>query len=157
MTLKPCSRCRGQTALTAIDAADADSKPLAVAVKAMPVASCDKGHRQFPQADFPRRLLEHLMQEDEAKLPAGEEKGLLIKHYHCASCGAELEPKPDHAHTFSVDVALPELDPFRVELTMPVYKCTACAKEQIHSLKEIRKYTPEALARTFQAAGIPPG
>jgi len=30
------------------------------------------------------------------------------------------------------------------------------SKEQIHSLKEISKHTPEALAQAFQAADIPP-
>ncbi len=52
---------------------------------------------------------------------------------------------------------MPEIDPIGVDLTMPVYRCSACGKEQLHSLKEIRKLTPEALAHAFQAADIPPG
>jgi hypothetical protein len=39
---------------------------------------------------------------------------------------------------------------------MPVYKYTACGKEQLHSLKEIRKLTPTAMAHAFEAANIPP-
>ena len=46
--------------------------------------------------------------------------------------------------------------PFRVALTAPVYRCPACARDQVHSLNEVRKRTPEALTHVFQAAGIPP-
>lgn len=156
MTPRRCIQCRGETAIAAVDAAAGEAKDLTIALKEMPVAACAKGHRQFVTPDFPRQLVEHLMDEDEAKLPAGQEKGLLVKHYLCASCGAELAPQPDHRHTFTIDVAIADLGPFRVELTMPVYKCSGCKTEQLHSLKEIRKHTPQALAHAFQAAGIPP-
>jgi hypothetical protein len=39
---------------------------------------------------------------------------------------------------------------------MPVYKCSACGKEQMHSLKEVRKLTPAAMAHAFEDANIPP-
>lgn len=156
MTLRRCIQCRSETEVTAIDAAAGEAETLAIALKEMPVAACARGHRQFVHAEFPRQLVEHLLDEDEAKLPAGEEKGLLRKHYHCTGCGAELAPQPDHRHTFTVDVALAKLAPFRVELTMPVYRCPSCEKEQLHSLTEIRRYTPAALAQAFRAAGIPP-
>jgi len=155
MRPRRCIQCRSETEITAVDAAAGEAKTLTIAVKEMPVAACARGHRQFVHPEFPLRLVEHLIDEDEVKLPAGEEKGLLVKHYHCAGCGAELAPQPDHRHTFTVDVALADLSPFRVELTMPVYRCPSCDKEQLHSLKEIRKYTPEALAQAFKAAGIP--
>lgn len=54
------------------------------------------------------------------------------------------------------DVALVDFEPFRVELTVPVYRCKKCSREQLHSLKEVRSRTPEALAQAFRAAGIPP-
>lgn len=142
--------------MTVIDTTAGEAKPLAMAIRGMQVLACPKGHRQFVQREFPRLLLEHLLEEDEAKLPAGEEHGLLFKHFNCSGCGAELAPKPDHRHTFTLDVSLPDLAPFKVDLTMPVYRCPGCQKEQIHSLREIRKYTPEALAHAFQTADIPP-
>ena len=46
--------------------------------------------------------------------------------------------------------------PFRIELTVPVYRCAACSQQQLHSLKEVRSRTPEALAQAFHAADIPP-
>lgn len=79
-----------------------------------------------------------------------------MKKYLCESCGQALEPKPDHRHTFSINIKLENLDPFGVDLSMPVYKCSACGKEQLHSLKEVRKLTPAAMAHAFEAADIPP-
>jgi len=54
-------------------------------------------------------------------------------------------------------MALADLAPFRVELSAPVYRCPSCSREQLHSLKEVRKRTPAALAQAFQAADLPPG
>ncbi len=156
MTERACSRCREATETTVIDTAAGEAKPLAIAIRGLPVLACSKGHRQFVHREFPRLLLEHLLKEDETALPAGEERGMIFKHFNCSACGAELAPKPDHRHTFTVDISLQDLAPFKVELTMPVYRCSGCEKEQIHSLQEIRKHTPEALAHAFQAAEIPP-
>jgi DNA-directed RNA polymerase subunit RPC12/RpoP len=156
MTARACSRCRAQTEVAVVDATAGEAKPLAIAIRGMQVLTCPKGHRQFVNREFPRMLLEHLLKEDEVKLPAGEEHGLLFKNFKCSSCGAKLAPEPDHRHTFSMDVALADFEPFKVELMMPVYRCPDCKKEQIYSLKEISKHTPEALAQAFQAADIPP-
>jgi len=122
----------------------------------MPVLTCQEGHRQFVSPEFPRWLVDHLMQEDETKLPSGREEGLLFKRYRCAECGAELGKTPERRETFGFDLALLDLDPFRVELTVPVYKCPACSREQLHSLKEVRSSTPQVLAAAFRAAEIPP-
>jgi hypothetical protein len=156
MQKKPCARCRAETERAVIDRTTGEADPLAIAIRGMPILACPHGHRQFVHHEFPRRLLARLLEEDEAKLPAGEEKGVLFKQFRCGNCGTELAPTPDHRETFAVDVALQDLSPFKVELTMPVYRCPECEREQIHSLKEIRKHTPEALAHAFQAAEIPP-
>lgn len=153
---RPCNKCRAETEHTVIDSTAGEANPLAIAIHGLPVLACPRGHVQFVHSEFPRRLLERLLQEDEAKLPAGEEKGVLFKRFRCSNCGTELAPAPDHRETFAVDVALQDVRPFKVELTMPVYRCPECEQEQIHSLKEIRKHTPEALAHAFQAANIPP-
>jgi DNA-directed RNA polymerase subunit RPC12/RpoP len=153
---RPCARCRAETERTVIDSTAGEADPLAISIHGMPVLACPRGHVQFVHNEFPRRLLERLLEEDEARLPAGEEKGVLFKHFRCSNCGTELAHTPDHRETFAVDVALQDASPFKVELTMPVYRCPECEKEQIHSLKEIRKHTPQALAHAFQAADIPP-
>lgn len=156
MKANSCSRCHGDAALKIIGYADGEADPLRIRLKDFPLLSCEQGHRQFVRPRFAAELLEHLTQQDEPELPSGEKKGFIMKHYLCESCGAELEAKPDHRHTFAIDIKLDELDSFGVELSMPVYKCTSCAREQIHSLDEVRKLTPKALAQAFDAAEIPP-
>jgi hypothetical protein len=123
----------------------------------LPVLTCKSGHKQFVRASFALDLLNHLVEQDEPQLPASDAKGLMFKHYHCQGCGQELQAKPDHRHTFTIDVALPESRAFQVDLTSPVYKCGRCGKEQLHSLKEVRKLTPEALVHAFKEAGISSG
>jgi DNA-directed RNA polymerase subunit RPC12/RpoP len=149
-----CSKCKAETASSTLSELSGEEAPLAVTVHDMPVLECPQGHRQFANADFPLLLLDHLLEHDAPQLPASDTKGLLFKHYHCAACGAELESAPDQKHTFRVEVALPELPAFDVELTMPVHRCPACGHEQLHSLKEVKSRTPAALAHAFKAAEI---
>lgn len=156
MTFRSCVRCHGATRSSVLERAAGDAGPIALQVESLPILACDQGHRQFLHADFPRRLLEHLLDEDEGRLPAGKEQGLLIKHYHCGQCGARLNAQADHRQTFRFDVALDGSEAFRIALTAPVYRCPACSREQVHSLRDVRRRTPEALTRVFQAAGIPP-
>jgi DNA-directed RNA polymerase subunit RPC12/RpoP len=156
MTHRACTRCRGRTEPAVLESAAGEADALAFRIQGMPVLACERGHRQFVHPEFARWLVEHLMGEHEARLPAGKEKGLFFKHYYCSECGAELQAEPDHRETFALDVALRDLGPFRVELTAPVYRCTKCSREQLHSLKDVRNRTPAALAQVFRAADIPP-
>lgn len=156
MTSRTCLRCHSTTAADVLESAAGESGLVALTVERMPILACAKGHRQFLHPEFPRWLLEHV-EEDEERLPAGQEQGLLRKHYHCGECGSLLETQTAHRETFRFDMALGDASPFRVALTAPVYRCPACSREQLASLKEIRKRTPQALSQAFQAAGIPPG
>ncbi|WP_418317141.1 hypothetical protein [Piscinibacter sakaiensis] len=152
---RPCKTCQADTSTHRIDSASGEEKTLTVTVRNLTVLTCPNGHRQFIEAEFPQRLLDHLVQEDEAKLPAGDEKGVLMfKHFHCHDCGRELEPKPDHRHTFTVRPGMPDQPGLEIDLAMPVYHCTGCGKEQLHSLTELRKLTPAALAHAFKAADM---
>ena len=151
---RPCPTCRGETTAQPIDSMSGHEHPLQVTVRGMTVQRCAAGHTHFVAIDFPLTVLKHLVDEDEAALPAGEKKGLIFKHFHCQDCHQELAAKPDHRHTFSVQVALEGVDPFGVDLEMPVYRCPGCGKEQLHSLDEIREHTPAALAQAFQDGGI---
>ena len=154
MTSRYCPICKAEAEAAMVGKASGEESPLAVTVRGLPVLQCPQGHRQFPHADFPLLLLDHLLEQDEPQLPASEAKGLLFKHYHCSACGAELDAGTDQKHTFKVEVALPGLPPFEVDLTMPVHRCSRCGQEQLHSLKELRSRTPAALAHAFKAAEI---
>ena len=153
-THRSCRICHKETTPHALEPVDGAEKALKVTVRGLSVLACANGHRQFTRADLPLELLNHLVQEDEAKLPAGEESGTFFKHFRCQDCGQELQAKPDHSHTFTADPAVADQPGLRVDLTMPVYRCSGCGKEQLHSLKEVRKLTPAALAHAFRAAGI---
>lgn len=155
MATRICARCRAEMNPAVLESAAGEAAPLTVRLCGMPVLSCSAGHRRFVRPQFALELAEHLIAEDEARIPAGEEKGLLFKHFYC-SCGAELGKDADHRETYGFDVALADAEPFRVELTAPVYRCPKCSREQLHSLKEVRSRTPAALAEAFRAAGIPP-
>lgn len=156
MNTRPCIRCRGTTHPAMLESAASESDTLALRIERMPVLACPAGHRQFVDPEFPLWLVEHLMEEDEAKLPSGRVEGMLFKHYRCGECGTDLAKTPSRRETFAFDVALHDLHPFHVELTAPVYRCPACAREQLHSLKEVRSSTPGVLAEAFRAAEIPP-
>jgi hypothetical protein len=60
----------------------------------------------------------------------------------------------DNRHSFHLTPGYEGQPRFRVEVSMPVFKCTGCGKEQVHSLAEVRKLTPAALVHAFKAAGI---
>lgn len=152
-----CAICRQPAAPARIDEVTGAEKELTVTLRGMPVLVCGNGHRHFVNPDFPLLLLDHLTEFDEPKLPAGAEKGLIVRHFVCSDCGGELQAQPDHRHTFTFDVGLPRIDAFTVDLTTPVYRCNQCGREQVHSLKALRKLTPAALAHAFKAAQIPHG
>ena len=154
---RPCHTCRAETTAQQIAHITGQEKDLALTLRGLPILTCASDHKQFVRASFALDLLNHLVEQDEPQLPAGEAKGLLFKHYHCKSCGQELQAKPDHRHTFTLDIALPDTSAFQIDLTSPVYKCSGCGHEQLHSLQEVRKLTPEALVHAFKSAGISSG
>ena len=156
MTTNPrrCPICKSETAPARLTSLSGEDSPLAVTVRGMPVLECTNGHRSFPLADFPLLLLDHLLEQDEPKLPVSQAKGLVFKQYSCSKCGTGLSTSDDHPHTFHVDVELPELPAFGVDLKLPVSRCSRCGREQLHSLKELKAHTPAALAHAFKAAQL---
>jgi len=151
--LRRCPICKSETAPSALAAVSGEEAAVALTVKGLPVLECTQGHRSFPHPDFPLLLLDHLLEQDAPALPASKAEGLLFKHYRCAGCGAELG-KDTAAHTFRVDIALADLPPFEVDLTVPAHRCGQCGREQLHSLKDVRSNTPAALAHAFKAAQL---
>ena len=79
MTSTSCNRCHAETELTIINFADGEADPLRIRLKQFPLRTCPEGHRQFVRPEFAFELLRHLTEEDEPELPAGEEKGLIMK------------------------------------------------------------------------------
>ena len=154
---KPCPLCASPLKPTILPLIAGNEAPLRLTVHGMPALACAKAHTYFVKPDFALWLMNHLVEEDEATLPAGDATGLLFKAYLCHDCGKPLSPKPDHVHAFNLPLAYEGEPEFRVEVAMPVFRCGACGKEQIHSLGEVRKLTPAALVDAFRGAGIRSG
>jgi hypothetical protein len=151
---KPCPACASPLKHTTLPLIAGNEPPLRLTVHGMPALACARAHVYFVKPDFALWLMNHLVDEDEATLPAGDATGLLFKAYLCHDCGKPLSAKPDHVHAFNLPLAYAGEPEFRVEVAMPVFRCDACGKEQIHSLGEVRKLTPAALVDAFKGAGI---
>jgi hypothetical protein len=115
---------------------------------------CENGHRQFAHAKFAIKVLSHLTDVDGIKLPISNQKGRWFKRPVCSDCGASLEKEPSHQQAFRVDIPVAEASTFGIDLTMPVFRCRGCGKEQLRSRKEIQGRAPAALVRALRAAGI---
>ena len=151
-----CTRCRAEMTLQPIDPVCGEQGVLKVILIHLPALVCPNVHRRFAVPDFPMLLLDRLAGEEVTKLPAGEERGLLFKHYHCSACGARLGGGEAREETFDFDIALKGLPPFRVELAVPLYRCASCGREQIRSLEKIRKLVPPATAHALKVADLRP-
>lgn len=154
MAQRRCQVCKAEATPATLPEISGQEGAVALKVRRLPVLECANGHVQFTHPDFPLLLLDRLVERDEPQLPVSEAKGMLIKHYHCRTCGEELKEGPDHPHTFRMAVEVPEAAPFDVELTVPVHRCPKCGEKQLHSLKEVRSRTPAALAHAFKGAAI---
>ena len=138
-----------QTALGRLSGAD---KPLNLTLTGMPARKCTKGHASPVHRDFMLWLIQEVKARA-AGLPAGTEKGLLMKKYLC-SCGAELGAEAGRK-AFSFDLAFEGTPPFKGEIEMPVYKCGACGKEQLRSGTEAPRHVAQAVVAINDAAGFP--
>ena len=138
-----------------LDATSAQNGPLKLTVSGMPVAMCRHHHKNPLDDDFMIWLI-HELKDREASLPAGKEQGMLVfKKYLCGACGKELAAKSERRQGFALELAYEDTPAFRAELEMPVYKCTGCGKEQLHSLKAIQGITSQTIAAFNDAAGFP--
>lgn len=152
---RKCRQCHTDMHPDTIASLAGEDGVVKISVSGMPVMVCERGHKHFVQPDFPMKVLQHVADEEEVKLPAGKKKGLIFKEYLCGKCGeklgAEAATKP-----FGFDVKVDDHPQFRVELNVPVYKCSACGREQLRDRGEVQELTPAALAHGFQAAGLKP-
>lgn len=155
-TSTTCKQCGAGMSLQPLDPVCGEQGALKITLLRLPALVCPNMHRRFAMREFPIRLLERVAGRDMQELPAGKTSGLLFKDYHCGTCGAALEKGDGREETFDFDVTLEELPPFRVELTLPLHKCTSCGTEQIRSLDKMQKLAPPAMAHAFKAAGLPP-
>ncbi len=123
-------------------------------LRAFPVFSCEAPHRYFLGQKFPIWLLNALLDGELPKIPAGTEKGLLFKKYACGGCGAVLPSTGAEPLTYSSALAWNDTPGFAVDVTVPVYRCAGCGREQARSGAELAKLLPVALVHAFKVAGL---
>jgi DNA-directed RNA polymerase subunit RPC12/RpoP len=149
-----CARCSGACELKALPSVSGEHGPLKLDVLEMPVFACPKNHRIPVHRDFMLWMIQEI-RAHEAQIAAGKEEGLLFKKHLCGACGKELAAKPERQQAFPYELKYEELKPFKVEVEMPLYKCTGCGKEQIRSAKDLHGHVAEAIVGINDSAGFP--
>jgi len=151
---KPCPLCETPLAARTVSDATGDEAPMRLSLRGVPILACAAPHRYFAGQQFPIWLLNSLVDSELEKIPAGVEKGLVFKKYACGECGAVLPSSGGEPRTFTSTLAWKETPGFAVDLTVPVYRCAGCGREQARSAAELGKLLPSALVHAFKAAGL---
>ena len=149
-----CARCPGACELKTLPSVSAEDGPLKLSMLALPVFRCPKDHSAPVHGDFMIWLIQQIRAQ-EGGIAAGKEEGILFKKHLCGSCGKELAAKSERRQAFPCELKYEELAPFRLDLEMPMYKCTGCGKEQIRSTKDLHARVPEAMVGINDGAGFP--
>lgn len=151
--IRACPRCSSPVELKALDRLSGEDKPLALRIEGMPAMKCAKGHATPVNRDFMLWLIQEL-KERAAGLPAGSEKGMLMKKYLCGACGAELSA-PAGRSAFPFQLAFEGTPAFRAEIELPLSKCPQCGKEQLRSARDAQRHMAAAIVAINDAAGFP--
>jgi hypothetical protein len=152
--IRNCAMCSAALESKKLPAAAGAEGPLKLSVQDMPVLECAKHHRAPVHRDFMIWLIQEIRAR-EAQFAAGKEQGMLFKKHLCGQCGKELSAKPERRQAFPFDLVYEDLAPFRLQIEMPLYKCTGCAKEQIRSTKDLHNHVPAAIVGINDDAGFP--
>jgi hypothetical protein len=119
----------------------------------LPALTCPHGHHAPVDADFMFWLIQEL-KERVAALPAGAEKGLLLKKHVCA-CGRELAAQPDARESVAQKVSYEGGHEFDALFDVAMHKCAGCGKAQLRSAKEAQKDVAYSLVGITDAARFP--
>ena len=152
--VRHCAMCSGACEEKVLASVSGEALPLKLTIHGMPALVCAKNHKAPVHRDFMLWLIQELRAR-EPQFAAGKEQGMLFKKHLCGDCGKELAPKPERRQVFPFELAYAETPPFKVEIEMPVYKCTGCSKEQIRALKDLHNHIPAAMVEINDAAGFP--
>jgi hypothetical protein len=149
-----CARCSGACELKALPSVSGEDGPLKLTVLELPVFACAKNHNAPVHRDFMIWLIQEIRAR-EAQIAAGKEEGMLFKKHLCGGCGKELAAKPERRQAFPHTLKYEDAPPFKLEIEMPLYKCTGCGKEQVRSSKELHGHVPSAMVGINDGAGFP--
>ena len=154
LRISHCPMCSGSRELKALPAVSGEDGTLRITLRDMPVLQCVKSHKGPVHGDFMIWLIREI-REREAQIAAGKEQGVIFKKHLCGSCSKELGAKPERQQAHPFELKFEDLAPFKLEIEMPLYKCTGCGKEQIRSAKDLHGHVPAAIVGINDAAGFP--
>jgi DNA-directed RNA polymerase subunit RPC12/RpoP len=149
-----CAKCSDANELKTLPSVTGLDGPLQLTVLEMPVFACAKKHKAPVHRDFMLWLIGEIRTR-EAQIAAGREEGMIFRKHLCSSCGKDLASKPERRQVFPYDLKYEELAPFKVQIEMPIYKCTGCGKEQIRSTKQLHDHVAQSVMGINDAAGFP--
>ena len=150
----PCPLCEAPLAARKLAEASGDEAPMRLTLRWLPVLACAAPHRYFVEQPFPMWLLNAMLGEELAKIPAGTQGGLVFRKYRCGGCGGPLPASAGERRTYASHLAWKGGPEFAVEVSMPVCRCPGCGREQVRSAAELAKLLPAALVHAFKAAGM---
>jgi hypothetical protein len=149
-----CARCSGACELKTLPTVSGEDGPVKLSLSEMPAFVCAKGHKAPVHRDFMIWLIQQI-REREGQIAAGKEEGLIFKKHLCGGCGKELAAKSERRQGFPYELKYEDLAPFKLEIEMPLYRCTACGNEQIRSTRELHARVPGAMVGVNDGVGFP--
>jgi len=149
-----CARCSGGCGLKTLAAVSGEDGPLKLTLLGLPVFACPKNHQAPVHRDFMIWLIREIRAR-EAQIAAGKEEGMLFKKHLCGACGKDLAAKAERRQAYPYELKYEELAPFRIEIEMPLYKCTGCGNEQIRSTRDLHGHVAQAMVGVNDGAGFP--
>jgi hypothetical protein len=154
---KPCKECGSDTTVTTLGAFSGEEGPVSVTVDGMPAIVCTRNHKRFLYAEFAPTLVDFVADAEKiAPQPPAVKRGIILKHYHCCGCAAELPANPTTKSERSLDATFKKATPFSVLVRIALYKCARCGREQVRSNDELVDSAFKAVAHGFRAADIHP-
>ena len=149
-----CASCSGACELKTLPSVSGEDGPLKLTLLELPVFACAKNHKAPVHRDFMLWLIQEIRAR-EAQIAAGREEGVIFKKHLCGGCGKELAARPERRQAFPYELKYAELAPFKLQVEMPLYKCTGCGKEQVRSTKDLHGHVPSAIVGINDGAGFP--
>jgi hypothetical protein len=158
MTANICRQCSADAEIKRLGRLEGEDSGIRIVIQGLPALDCTNGHKRFLTPEFPLEFIERTMTSDGIlTAEPAVEKGFFRKCAHCPACGSQLPDQAADASSHQVEVRMPEFEPVRVELAVPVYRCPSCSRQPTLPKAGVERGVMQAMANAFRSAGIAPG
>jgi len=102
-------------------------------------------------SEFPAFVLEDVLKS----LPESRAKGLVNKQHLCNKCNTVLNIESLQNGEFQIPISLKAMQPFRLVVSGPAAKCSACMTLQMIKTRELENTDiPNAIISAFDSIGL---